>query len=128
MDFYPGAYPARFGRFAGGILSGDAVPPADKIHGELSVRILDTGALIETPFANGHGYALISRAVRLSRADPVRRRPERRPLVLGLSGPRRLRFNDGSRISLFGFGSFDSVSSSSGGGPLQQVLGIAFDR
>ncbi len=128
IDFYPGAYPARFGRFAGGILSGDAVPPAEKLHGEAAVRILDTGALLEAPFASGHGDALVSGRIGypgllLSIADPS----------VGLAywdyqARAGWRFDDGSRVSLFGFGSFDSVSTSTNGGPLHQVLGIAFDR
>jgi hypothetical protein len=129
VDFYPGAYPARFGRFAGGILSGDAVPPVDKIHGEATMRILDTGALIEAPFAKGHGDALVSGRIGypgllLSIADPN----------VGLSywdyqARAGYRFNDGSRVAVFGFGSYDSVSTNNNGsGPLQQVLGIAFDR
>ena len=130
VGLYPGAYPARFGRLRGGILSGDAVPPADKLHGEVTVRLLDTGALVEAPFANGHGDALVSGrygypGLLLSVADPN----------VGLQywdyqARAGYRFDDGSRIALFGFGSFDSVSGRENGnsGPLQQVLGIAFDR
>ena len=130
VDLYPGAYPARFGRYAGGILSGDAVPPADKLHGELTVRLLDTGALVEAPFANGHGDALVSGrygypGLLLSVADPN----------VGLQywdyqARGGYRFDDGSHIGIFAFGSFDWVSGPVNGnsGPLQQLLGIAFDR
>src|SRR5262249_8806578 len=60
VDFYPGGYPARFGRFAGGTLSGETLPPADKFHGEGNIRIFDSGALVESPFADGHGSALLA--------------------------------------------------------------------
>ncbi len=59
VDLYPGGYPARFGRFSGGIVSGETVPPATELHGEYNVRLFDAGALIETPFADGRGTALI---------------------------------------------------------------------
>ncbi|MBL8608156.1 MAG: energy transducer TonB [Myxococcales bacterium] len=49
VDFYPGGFPARFGRFAGGILSGETRPPAAALHGEGNVRLIDTGLLIEAP-------------------------------------------------------------------------------
>jgi hypothetical protein len=129
VDLYPGVYPARFGRFAGGVLSGDAVPPADKVRGEVTVRLLDTGALVETPFANGRGDALVAGrygypGLLLSIADPN----------VGLQywdyqARAGYRFADGSHIGVFAFGSYDSVSMRpDGGGPLQQVLGVAFDR
>lgn len=59
VDLYPGGYPARFGRYSGGIVSGETTPPARDIHGEYNVRLFDAGALVETPFADGRGGALI---------------------------------------------------------------------
>lgn len=50
VDLYPGGYPARFGRFSGGIVSGETAPPLDHAHGEGNVRLFDAGALVETPF------------------------------------------------------------------------------
>ncbi len=50
VDLYPGGYPARFGRFSGGIVSGETAPPLDRPHGEFNVRAFDAGAMIETPF------------------------------------------------------------------------------
>ena len=50
VDLYPGGYPARFGRFSGGIVSGETSPPLDHAHGEFNVRLFDAGALVETPW------------------------------------------------------------------------------
>ncbi len=58
VDFFPGGYPARFGRFAGGILSGETRPPATSFHGEGNVRLFDAGALVEAPFAQQKGSVL----------------------------------------------------------------------
>ncbi|MBX3129668.1 MAG: TonB family protein [Polyangiaceae bacterium] len=58
VDLYPGGYPARFGRFAGGIVSGETSAPRPELHGEASVRLVDAGALLEAPFASGRGTAL----------------------------------------------------------------------
>ncbi len=55
VDLYPGGYPARFGRFAGGIVAGEMQEPLERPHGELNLRLFDVGALAETPFANGRG-------------------------------------------------------------------------
>jgi TonB family protein len=60
VDLYPGAYPARYGRFAGAVVAGEMAPPSYHFHGEASVRLVDSGALIEAPFANGRGSAMVA--------------------------------------------------------------------
>ena len=51
VDLYPGGYPARYGRFSGGIVAGETAEPLDHPHGEGNVRVFDAGALVETPFS-----------------------------------------------------------------------------
>jgi hypothetical protein len=58
VDLYPGGYPARFGRFAGGILAGETAPPQSELRGEYNLRLFDAGALVETSFASGRGSLL----------------------------------------------------------------------
>lgn len=59
VDLYPGGYPASFGRFTGGIVSGELAPPRTDFHGEANVRLVDAGALVETGFADGKGTVLV---------------------------------------------------------------------
>ncbi|MGH7329520.1 MAG: TonB-dependent receptor plug domain-containing protein, partial [Polyangiaceae bacterium] len=59
VDLYPGGYPASFGRYSGGIVSGETVRPQPEAHGEYNVRLFDAGALVEAPFANGRGSVLL---------------------------------------------------------------------
>jgi len=59
VDLYPGAYPARFGRFSGGIVAGETVPPATELHGEYNLRFFDAGAFVEAPFAEHRGDLLL---------------------------------------------------------------------
>jgi TonB family protein len=58
VDFFPSAAPARYGGFAGGIVAGETREPANRLHGEANLRLVDAGALVETPFADGRGHAL----------------------------------------------------------------------
>jgi len=60
VDLYSGGYPARYGRFAGGIVSAETVAPRTDLHGEGNVRLFDAGALVETGFAGGRGTALVA--------------------------------------------------------------------
>lgn len=57
-DLHRGGYPAALGRYAGGIVDATAMPPAERLHAEGQLRLIDAGALVEMPFANGKGSAL----------------------------------------------------------------------
>ncbi len=58
VDLYPGGYPARYGRFSGGVVAGETAAPLDHLHGEYNLRLFDAGALVEAPFAAGKGTVL----------------------------------------------------------------------
>ncbi len=60
VDLYPGGYPARYGRYAGGIVAAETTAPRSEPHGEGNVRLFDLGALVEGGFANGKGTALVA--------------------------------------------------------------------
>jgi TonB family protein len=60
VDFFPSAAPARYGGYAGGIIAGQTREPATALHGEANVRLVDAGALLEAPFADGRGTALVA--------------------------------------------------------------------
>jgi TonB family protein len=59
VDLYPGGYPARFGRFSGGIVAGEATEPTREMHAEYNVRLFDAGALAEIPFDGERGTLLL---------------------------------------------------------------------
>ena len=58
VDLYPGAYPVRYGRFAGAIVAGEMAPPSYRLRGEASIRLIDSGAMLEAPFASGRGSVM----------------------------------------------------------------------
>jgi hypothetical protein len=57
VALHPAAYPGRYGRYAGGIVSGTTRDPAKELYGEGQIRIYDAGAYVEAPFANGRATA-----------------------------------------------------------------------
>jgi len=59
VDLYAAAYPARYGRFAGGIVAGEMAPPQYEWRGEGSVRLIDSGAMAEAPIAEGRGSVMV---------------------------------------------------------------------
>jgi hypothetical protein len=129
VDFYPGGYPARFGRYTGGILSGELVPPTEHTHAEASVRLLDAGGLVDVPFADGRGE--VEASGRYGYPGPL----------LSLFAPNvglqywdyqtraRWRLDDRNEIGAFIFGSYDDLTSlDSNTGKWIELLGIQFHR
>ncbi|XXX80090.1 TonB-dependent receptor [Sorangium sp. So ce134] len=115
VDLYPGGYPARHGRYAGGIVSGETTPPLPYWHGEGMLRLVDVGGLVEGPFADGRGIALVGGRYSYT------------ALLLSLAAPgvaldywdyqARLSYEvvpDG-RVSLFAFGAHDFLASEEDG-------------
>jgi hypothetical protein len=107
VDLYPGGYPARFGRFSGGVVAGETAPPAVETHGEYNLRVFDAGALIETPLAGGRGALLVGARYSYT------------ALLFSLLSPNarldywdyQLRggyaFSERDRLEVFSFGSYD---------------------
>jgi hypothetical protein len=111
VDLYPGAYPVRYGRFAGAIVAGEMAPPGNRMRGEWNVRLVDSGAMVEAPFAGGRGSVMLGG--RFSYTG----------LVLSLVSPEvsvgywdyqaRARYDLSPRdsVEVFGFGSRDYVTT-----------------
>lgn len=49
VEFFPGPYPASFGRFAGAVVDAESTPPADTWRGVFSLRATDIGGFVEGP-------------------------------------------------------------------------------
>ncbi|WP_437621635.1 TonB-dependent receptor domain-containing protein [Sorangium sp. So ce1151] len=114
VDLYPGGYPARHGRYAGGIVAGETTPPLPYWHGEGTLRLLDAGALVEGPFASGRGIALLGGRYSYT------------ALLFSLAAPgvaldywdyqARVSYEvaPGGRVSLFAFGARDYLAEEEG--------------
>ncbi|XYH96892.1 TonB-dependent receptor domain-containing protein [Sorangium sp. So ce1128] len=115
VDLYPGGYPARHGRYAGGIVAGETTPPLPYWHGEGMLRLLDAGALVEGPFSGGRGIALLGGRYSYT------------ALLFSLAAPgvaldywdyqARISYEavPGGRVSLFAFGARDYLANEEGG-------------
>ena len=62
LEFFPGGYPARFGRYTAGIISAETrVPAEDRVHSSVDVRLYDAGALVSAPLPGGGSVAVAGR-------------------------------------------------------------------
>jgi TonB family protein len=132
VDFYPGAAPAAYGHAAGAVIAGQTRDPATTPHGEVNLRLIDSGALLETPVDDGRGSVLV--AGRYGYPGPV---------VSAITSTVQLgywdyqtratwRVSDRDTLGVFAFGSHDYLGTASTHngqtGPLVEQLGSDFHR
>ncbi len=56
IDFYPGGYPVRYGRYVSGIVATrTSSPRVDKPHASADVRLFDAGGIVVAPWHGGAG-------------------------------------------------------------------------
>jgi TonB family protein len=127
VDLYSGGYPARFGRFAGGIVAAETTAPRVDLHGEGNLRLFDAGALVETGFANGRGTVLVGGRYSYTAT-----------LLSLVASNLELAYRDyqvrvsydvtpRDRLSLFSFGSYDLLGEKKGD-ELMVLFGTEFYR
>ncbi len=128
VDLYSGSYPVRFGRFAGGIVNGEAAEPESRFRGEANIRIVDSGAFLEIPFDEGRGSAML--AGRYSYTGLVLSLLSD-DITLGYwdyQGRISYELTPRDRVSVFSFGSHDFLRAANEQGQEQNILDLTFHR
>lgn len=110
VDLYPGGYPARYGRFSGGIVAGETMPPVKELHGEYNLRLFDAGALVEAPFHGNRGAALVSGRYSYTGALLTLLSPTVQLDYWDYQSRIAYDLTPDDRVSLFAFGSYDFLA------------------
>jgi TonB family protein len=132
VDLFPGAPPASYGRFAGATIAGQTRDPATTPHGEANVRLIDAGALVESPLGDGRGSALV--AGRYGYPGPILGAitPTIRLGYWDYQARLTWRVDDRDTLGVFAFGSHDYLGSANTNngqvGPIIEQLGSDFQR
>jgi TonB family protein len=125
VDVIPSAYPARFGRSAGGIIAGETTTLGQVARGEFQARVFDASALIEVPLAESRASLMM--AGRYSYVQPLLDRvsPDYELGYWDYQSKAGYQLNANNAISVFAFGASDRLESR----PLQRTLfDTAFHR
>lgn len=109
VDLYPGGYPAEFGRYAGGIVSGETTTPTSTAHGEGNLRIFDAGALAEAGFADGRGSVLLGGRYSYTAAVVSLLAPDTTLAYHDYQARVSYDITPRDRVTAFSFGSYDLV-------------------
>ncbi|WP_104986966.1 TonB-dependent receptor domain-containing protein [Sorangium cellulosum] len=127
VDLYPGGYPARHGRYAGGIVAGESTPPLPYWHGEGGIRLYDSGALVEGPFAGGRGVALLGGRYSYTAALLSLAAPGGQLDYWDYQGRLSYEVVPGGRVSLFAFGARDFLAVEQDG-EMETLFDTTFHR
>jgi hypothetical protein len=110
VSLHPAAFPASYGRYAGGIVAGRTREPATELYGEGSIRLFDLGAYLETPLLNGRASAGVGGRYSYSAALFSLFVPDTTIDYRDYNARASIRLNDEWRATAFTFGSFDYAS------------------
>ena len=134
VDFFSGAPPAGYGRFAGAIIAGQTREPAPKLHGEANLRIVDAGALVEAPLDDAGSSALI--AGRYGYPGPILSAitPDVKLGYWDYQARATWQIAERDSLGVFGFGSHDYLAAKDSGELREQFvsdfhrLDLRYDR
>lgn len=111
VELVPSAYPARFGRFAGGIMAGETTAPSTLGRAEAQARVFDAGAMLEQPFADGRGSALVAGRYSYTGALLAAVAPEYDLGYWDYQARVAYATSRQDRFGVFGFGAFDHLGN-----------------
>jgi outer membrane receptor protein involved in Fe transport len=126
VDLHPGGYPARFGRYAGGIVSAETTAPQTEAHGEGNVRLFDAGAFVESGFANGRGTVAVGGRYSYTAALLSAIAPNLRLDYRDFQARVSYDVSSRDRVTAFGFGAYDLLAQERDSG--LDVLGSSSHR
>jgi outer membrane receptor protein involved in Fe transport len=128
VDLYPGAYPARYGRFAGGIVAAETAPPEPEFHGEAQLRLIDSGVMLEAPFAQRRGAALVGGRYSYTALVVSLVAPEVELSYWDYQGRVSYELGARDRVELFSFGAYDFLGEEQKNGQTEIAFATEFHR
>jgi hypothetical protein len=127
VELYSGAYPARYGRFAGAVIAGTSRPPSYELRGEASVRLVDSGAFFEVPFDDGKGSLMAAGRYSYTAALVSLLVPEVEIGYWDYQARATYQPTERDTLTLFSFGAYDFLSAEDEG-VRQTVYDVTFHR
>jgi TonB family protein len=128
VQLFSGAYPARYGRYAGGIVAGTAAEPAQRLRGEANIRLVDSGALVEAPFDGERGDVMLAGRYSYTGALVSLLAPEIELGYWDYQGRARYELDATDSLSVFGFGSFDQLRAVNDFDVWETIYDVTFHR
>lgn len=128
VRLHPGAYPARYGRFAGAVVSSTLAPPENRFRGEATLRLVDSGLMIESPFDEGRGNLMAAGRYSYTGAVVSLLVPEVEVAYWDYQTRVQYRLSDRDKLTVLGFGAYDFLSAEDDDGEVQDLYDVTFHR
>ena len=128
VSLHPAAYPARFGRFSGGIIAGETAEPSSTLRGEALVRLFDAGAYVEAPLAHGRAHVGLGGRIAYPGVVLSLVAPEITLYYQDYNARVSTQLGERTRLTAFVFGAFDYAFSTEDNKPEQVFFASEFHR
>lgn len=128
VNLYPAAYPAKYGRYAGGILEGELAEPEARLRGQASVRLLDAGAFVEVPFGDGRGTVMLGGRYSYAGLLVSALSPDVDVAYWDYQALGSYALSPSEDLSVFAFGSHDYLTDTSQPEEPVEMLNLTFHR
>jgi TonB family protein len=128
VDLYAGPYPARYGRFAGGVVTAESARPEYRLRGEASVRLVDAGGMLEAPFADGRGSAMLAGRYSYTAAIVSLIAPDFELSYWDYQARLSYALGRDDTLEFFGFGSSDYAAQEDTDGTTETIFDVGFHR
>ncbi len=128
VDLYAGPYPARYGRFTGGIIAGETASPTYDTRGEASIRLVDSGGMIETHAFDRRLSVMLGGRYSYTALVLSLLAPEVSLSYWDYQGRISYQLSNKEQISVFGFGALDRAFDVPENGPRESVFDLIFHR
>ena len=123
VDLFPSVYPARFGRYSGGIMAGETTSPSATARGEAQARVFDAGAMVEQPFADKRGSILVGGRYGYTGALLSLVAPDYKLAYDDYQARLSYQIGNHDRLTAFAFGAYDFLRNEAiGRTPLQRRI------
>lgn len=115
LEFYPGGYPARYGRYSGGIVAANAASPPARWRGEGSIRVFDAGAMLGAPLPpDDRGAIVVSGRYSYTAAILSLVAPEVELAYWDYQALARYDLSPDDTVSVLAFGAYDFLGEDQG--------------
>lgn len=128
VELYPGPYPARYGRFIGGVVAGQTAEPRYETRGEASIRLVDAGAMVETHALDKRLSVMLGGRYSYTAAVISLIAPELDVSYWDYQARVQYRPSPTETVTVFGMGSLDNATETRASGQKVTLFDLVFHR
>ncbi len=128
VELHAGPFPARYGRFLGGVVAGHTSEPRYETRAEASIRLVDAGAMVETHALDDRLSLMLAGRYSYTAAIISLVAPEIDLSYWDYQARGQYRLSKSETLTVFGFGSLDNATEERPNGETVSIFDLVFHR